>query len=61
MAIGVGILGFAHGHVNSYCSRWRDEPGLGVRVVAGWDHDPERLSTSAAQLGLDAVADVGEL
>lgn len=61
MAIGVGILGFAHGHVGTYCTRWRNEPELGVRVVAGWDHDAERLSTSAAQFGLDAVADAGEL
>ncbi len=61
MAIGVGILGFAHGHVNSYCSRWRDEPEMGVRVPAGWDHDPERLAQAAEQFGLDAVADAGEL
>ncbi len=61
MTIGVGILGFAHGHVGSYCARWRDEPELGVRVVAGWDHDPERLDTSAAQFGLETASDVGEL
>lgn len=61
MAIGVGILGFAHGHVGSYCTRWRDEPDLGVRVVAGWDHEAERLEKSAAQFGLEAVADSGEL
>lgn len=61
MTIGVGILGFAHGHVGSYCARWRDEPELGVRVVAGWDHDPERLDPSAAQFGLEAASDVDEL
>ena len=53
MAIGVGILGFAHGHVHSYCSRWRDEPELGVRVVAGWDHDRERLAQAASKHGIE--------
>ncbi len=61
MAIGVGILGFAHGHVNSYCSRWRDQPELGVRVRAGWDHDAERLAQAGGQFSLEAVADVSEL
>ena len=42
MAFGVGILGFAHAHVEAYCRRWRDEPDMGVRVVAGWDHDSVR-------------------
>jgi predicted dehydrogenase len=61
MAIGVGILGFAHGHVNSYCTRWRDEPELGVRVVAGWDHDPQRREASAAQFGIEAAGSVADL
>jgi predicted dehydrogenase len=41
--IRIGVLGFAHGHVPMYCSRWREKPELGVRVVAGWDHDAARL------------------
>jgi len=61
MTIGIGILGFAHGHVNSYCTRWRDEPQLDVRALAGWDHEPERLERAAEQFGIDAVADVAEL
>ncbi len=39
MAVTVGILGFAHGHVNAYCGRWREDESMGVRVAAGWDHD----------------------
>lgn len=37
--INVGILGFAHGHVNGYCSEWQEKPEVGINVVAGWDHD----------------------
>ncbi len=44
----VGILGFAHGHVNTYCRVWREQPSLGVDPVAGWDHDPARAEEAAA-------------
>lgn len=40
--IKVGILGFAHGHVDAYCAKWAENPQLGIKVVAGWDHDHER-------------------
>lgn len=43
MTLGIGILGFAHGHVNSYCQKWR-ERDHGVRLVAGWDHDADRAA-----------------
>jgi len=61
MSIGVGVLGFAHGHIGSYLNRWREEPQMGVEVLAGWDHDPERLGNSAERFGLEAVAGVDEL
>ena len=41
--IKVGILGFAHGHVNAYCTQWREHPEWGIDAAAGWDHDAERL------------------
>ncbi|MBM7563232.1 Gfo/Idh/MocA family protein [Paenibacillus sacheonensis] len=50
--IGVGILGFAHGHVNAYCEEWK-QADLGVRVVAGWDHAPERLEAAVNAYGLE--------
>jgi predicted dehydrogenase len=59
--IRIGILGFAHGHVPMYCARWREQPELGVRVVAGWDHDAARLAQHGKNLGLDTAATVGEL
>ncbi len=61
MTVGVGILGFAHGHVNSYCTQWRDKPELGIRVVAGWDHEPGRLEKAAGGFGLRAYDDVDAL
>lgn len=61
MAIKVGILGFAHGHVNAYCAQWRDHPEFGVEVVGAWDHDAERLAKNAADFGIQAYADIGDL
>lgn len=61
MAISVGILGFAHGHVNSYCTRWREEPVLGINVIAGWDHDAARLNDASVAFGIETVADAAAL
>lgn len=43
----IAILGFAHGHVTMYCTQWQKHPEYGVKVVAGWDHDPARLAQAA--------------
>ena len=51
-AVRVGILGFAHGHVGTYCARWHEED-LGVRPVAGWDHDEARAAAQCEQFGID--------
>lgn len=59
--INIGILGFAHGHVNSYCARWREHPEMGVRVVAGWDHDAARLEKAVADHGIRPYTDVAAL
>ncbi|OPZ24769.1 MAG: putative oxidoreductase YhhX [Lentisphaerae bacterium ADurb.BinA184] len=59
--IGVGILGFAHGHVHAYCARWQAEPALGVHVAAGWDHDPARGREAAAKYSLDFCTTPAEL
>lgn len=40
--IGVGILGVAHGHVNSYCTKWLEQAELGIKVITAWDHDATR-------------------
>ncbi|HOU14661.1 MAG TPA: Gfo/Idh/MocA family oxidoreductase [Anaerolineae bacterium] len=59
--VNVGIFGFAHGHVNAYCNRWREHPEMGARVVAGWDHDAARLQKNCADYGLRAYADADAL
>ena len=61
MAVNVGILGFAHGHVNAYCSRWGEQPELGINVVAGWDHDPARLGEAGKNVGIETVPTVHAL
>jgi predicted dehydrogenase len=57
----LGILGFAHGHVNGYCGRWQDEPDLDIQVTAGWDHDSARLSGAVGSFGLTPCASAEEL
>jgi predicted dehydrogenase len=59
--IGVGVLGFAHGHVNSYCTQWRQRPEQGIALVAGWDHNAARLQTAATTHALRACATADDL
>jgi predicted dehydrogenase len=61
MPLRVGVLGFAHGHIGAYCGQWRERPELGVEVVAGWDHDAERLRQSAEKFGVRPCTTVPEL
>ncbi|MFC0330609.1 Gfo/Idh/MocA family protein [Paenibacillus sepulcri] len=58
--IGVGILGFAHGHVHAYCEEWK-KPEFGISVLAGWDHDPARLETARSAFGIEVYANADEL
>ena len=55
MTIRLGILGFAHAHVNSYCAEWRKTGA--VEIVAGWDHAVDRAQKS----GIAVVGTVAEL
>jgi len=61
MAIKVGIIGFAHGHVNSYCSEWEKNPDLGVKVVTGWDHNAERANEAAKKFDFTPCVTLEEL
>jgi len=58
MKINVGILGFAHGHVNAYCTQWTQNPEYKINVVAAWDQDPARLAKNAAAFNLQAYDDI---
>lgn len=61
MTIGVGILGFAHGHVMSFAPVWMKNPEMGVSVVCGWDHDAERAAKSTETLGIRCAATADEV
>lgn len=61
MTVQTAILGFAHGHVNAYCDAWKQQPEMGVSVLAAWDHDTARLEQMSASLGLKAHTDLDEL
>jgi predicted dehydrogenase len=59
--IRLAILGFAHGHVKGYWEEWNNHPEYGVNPVAGWDHDPERLTEACQTFGLESYSDVEDL
>ncbi len=59
--IAIGILGFAHAHVQTYCARWAADAALGIRVAVGWDHDASRAATAAAAYGLEVCRSPAEL
>ncbi|MEM7127134.1 MAG: Gfo/Idh/MocA family oxidoreductase [Chloroflexota bacterium] len=54
MTVNLGILGFAHGHVSAYCKRWIQDPTFGVNLVAGWDHDSDRLTQRSNEFGVQS-------
>lgn len=61
MTINLGILGFAHGHVSAYCNQWTQDPSFGIDLVAGWDHNPERLAASAEAFDIQPYDSLDEI
>lgn len=61
MAIRLGILGFAHGHVNAYITEWQQNPDHDIQVVAGWDDEAARLETACQSFKLNACHTPQEL
>lgn len=61
MTLGLGVLGFAHGHVGMYCAQWSRMPAEEVRVLAGWDHDAARASSARDAYKLDLASDPAAL
>lgn len=59
--VNVGVLGFAHGHVMAYGKNWLEHPELGVKIVAGWDHDADRCAQSCEALQAKAYATAEEM
>lgn len=48
--IGIGVLGWAHGHIGAYANQIRNFPD--AELTVGWDHDAERAAQNAAQFGM---------
>jgi predicted dehydrogenase len=48
---GIGILGFAHSHVNAYCQQYIHDDD--VRLVIAWDHDETRGKRQAEHFGMN--------
>ena len=61
MAIKVGILGFAHGHVMAFGGVWVKNPEIGIEVKCGWDHDSTRAENSTKALGINKSESVEDI
>ena len=59
--IRIGILGFAHGHINAIATQWQEHPEYGVETAYGWDHDAARAEKSCADYGLERCESVQSL
>lgn len=59
MALGIGIVSAAHGHVNAYAGEIADMDD--AHVVAVWDDDADRGRKAADHAGAEFVADLDAL
>ncbi len=57
--LGIGVISFAHGHVNAYCGQIRGFDD--ARLVAAWDDNDERGRRNAEQFEIPFVASLEEL
>lgn len=57
--IGVALLSSWHVHAKDYLRQAQENPG--TQVVAVWDEQPDRGQQAADELGVDFVADLGQL
>src|SRR5262245_34946778 len=55
----LGVISFAHGHVNAYIEAIKDFPD--AQVVVGWDADRERGATQCAKYALAFEPDLDAL
>jgi predicted dehydrogenase len=55
----LGVVSFAHGHVNAYVETIKDFED--AQVVAGWDADAQRGETQCAKYGLSFERDLDAL
>jgi len=58
-SIGIGVISFAHGHVNAYCGQWRNMGD--VKLVKAWDDDVARGRAQAESFGIPFTADLDDL
>jgi predicted dehydrogenase len=57
--LGIGVISFAHGHVNAYCRRLRGFDD--VKLVACWDDNQGRGEAAAAEFGMSFSPHVEDL
>ncbi|MGB9587002.1 MAG: Gfo/Idh/MocA family oxidoreductase, partial [Armatimonadota bacterium] len=60
-SVNIGVLGFAHAHVGMYIAQWQQESDMGVRVIAGWDHDSARAESNCSAWQLERIDNVDAL
>ncbi len=55
----IGVLSFAHGHVNAYCHQIKSFDD--AELIACWDHDAARGSANAANFGIPFIESLDEI
>lgn len=59
--IGIGIISFAHGHVNAYCHTMLTTMQDEVKLIACWDDDAPRGQEQATKFGMSYSPHVEDL
>ena len=57
--ITIGVAGFAHGHVSTYCAKIAQFED--AKVICGWDHDAARLQSCAERFSLKQYHNLADL
>ena len=57
--LNIGVISFAHGHVNAYCNQMKNRDD--VRLVAAWDDHPERGPQTAERFGMEYTPHVEDV
>ncbi|WP_395138541.1 Gfo/Idh/MocA family protein, partial [Armatimonas sp.] len=57
--IRIGVLSFAHGHINAYCAQLKNFPD--AELIAVWDDNQARGREAAERFGMEFIADYKDL
>lgn len=54
-------MGFAHGHIFNFAGQWIKHPEYGVKILSGWDPNPEYRRESCAGFNIEEANSADDL